>query len=54
MFLLCFTVPTLLLDSTIPPRETTLEHLNVTDVLDVATVLTLEVFHSAITRVHAR
>lgn len=48
MILLCSTVPTLPLDSLIPTRKTTLEYLNVADVLDITTVLTLEVFYSAV------
>lgn len=54
MILLCHKVVILLLDSPIPARKTTLEYLDATDVLNITTILTLEVFHSAIARVHAR
>ncbi len=54
VILLHFIIPTLLLNFSIPPGETTLEHLDVANVLDITTILTLKVFHPAITGVHAR
>ena len=36
-----------------PSRETTLEHLDVTYMLNIATVLTLEILYSAVHWIHA-
>ena len=49
-----FTTPTLLLDSSMPSWESPLKHLDVADVLDITTVFSLEILHSAVRWIRAR
>lgn len=54
VILLCHRVVILFLNPSMLPRKTTLEHTDITDVLDIIATLTLKILHSAIVWVHAR